>query len=124
MAIRKRVRLKRLTASANDYDLASQYFLDGNEKQMTGRCIPADKFVFIKIAEVCKSLKDMIKFLEKIIKDISEKKQIKDSQIIKELKSDIGKILNDSIILEPNIVGIGVNINQIVRYLGKAFGWQ
>ena len=96
-----------------------KYFLDGNDKQIKGEPIPEDKLIFIKIADVCKSPFDVIKLLEKIFRDISEKKEIKDFKIKKELKGGIGKILNDMIILEPNVAGIGVNINQLFRFLNK-----
>lgn len=51
--------------------------------------------------------------------DIRDIKEIKDFKIKKELKGEIGKILNDTIILEPNIAGVGVNINNILKFLGN-----
>ncbi len=99
--------------------LHPKYFLDGDNKQLTGGKIPADKLIFIEIGKVCESPQDVVKLLEKIFQDIQNKKEIKDFKVKKELKGGIGKILNDTIILEPNIGGIGVNLNNLFRFLGK-----
>lgn len=80
---------------------------------------PVDSIIFLEIGKICKSPQDVIKVIEKIFRDIKEKKKIGDFQVKKELKSGIGKILNDTIILEPNIAGVGVNINNIFNYLSK-----
>jgi hypothetical protein len=96
-----------------------KYFLDGDDKQIKGQPIPEDKLIFLKIGEVCKSPSDVIRLLEKMFKDISEKKEIKDFQIKKRLKGGVGKILNDTIILEPNIAGIGINLNELFRLFKK-----
>jgi hypothetical protein len=96
-----------------------KYFLDGNDKQSTKGKIPEDKLVFIEIGKVCKTPQDVLKLIEKVFQDIKQKKDIKDFQIKKELKGGVGKILNDTIILEPNIAGIGVNINNLFKFLGK-----
>ena len=93
-----------------------KYFLNNDGKVLKGEPIPKDKIVFIKIAEVCKSPSDVIRLIEKIFRDIKDKKEIRDFQVKKELKGGIGRILNDTIILEPNFAGIGININQIFRY--------
>jgi len=96
-----------------------KYFLERNNKQTKNEPIPEDKLIFIKISEVCKNPIDVVKLLEKIFTDIREKKVIENFQVKKELKSGIGKILNDTIILEPNIAGIGVNINKLFRFFKK-----
>jgi len=93
-----------------------KYFLDGNDKQLIGGKIPEDKLMFIEIGKVCKTPQDVLKIIEKVFQDIKDKKEIKDFKVKKELKGGIGKILNDTIILEPNIAGIGVNINNIFKF--------
>ncbi|WP_198555146.1 hypothetical protein [Siphonobacter sp. SORGH_AS_0500] len=82
-----------------------KYFLEEKDNQSIGGKIPEDKLVFIEIAKVCKTPQDVIKLIEKVFKDIKDKKEIKDFKVKKELKGSIGKILNDTIILEPNIAG-------------------
>ena len=96
-----------------------KYFLDGNDKQTYNEKIPEDKLVFIEIGKVCNTPQDVLKLIEKVFQDIKDKKEIKDFKVKKELKGGIGKTLNDTIILEPNIAGIGVNINNIFKFLAK-----
>ena len=33
------------------------------------------------------------------------------------LKGGVGKILNDTLILEPNVGGIGINLNSLFKFL-------
>lgn len=99
--------------------LHPKYFLDGDNKRAIGGKIPEDKLVFIEIGKVCKTPQDVINVIEKIFHDIKEKKEIIDFKIKKELRGGLGKILNDTIILEPNIAGIGININNIFRFLSN-----
>lgn len=60
---------------------------------------------------------DVVALLEKIFQDIRDKKAIKDFKVKKELKGGVGKILNDALILEPNIGGIGINLNNLFKFL-------
>jgi len=92
-----------------------KYFLDKHNGIMLDK-EPNDKIVFLEIGKVCQTPQDVIKLIEKIFKDIKEKKEIKDFQVRKELKGGLGKVLNDTIILEPNIGGIGLNINNLIRF--------
>ncbi|MNU20678.1 hypothetical protein D3C71_89270 [compost metagenome] len=93
------------------------YFLDRNNIEDNDKNIPEDKLVFIEIGKVCKTPQDVLKIIEKVFQDIKDKKEIKDFKVKKELKGGFGKILNDTIILEPNIGGIGININNLFRFL-------
>ena len=91
------------------------YFLNDKTKAE----IPKDKFIFLEIKKICQHPQDVITLLEKIFRDIREKKAIQDFRVKKELKGGIGKILNDTIILEPNIGGIGISLNNIFKFLKR-----
>jgi hypothetical protein len=52
-----------------------------------------------------------------IFQDIREEKAIQDFRVKKELKGGVGKILNDTLILEPNVDGIGINLNSLFKSL-------
>lgn len=95
--------------------LHPKYFLDSKEQE-SGE-IPRDKFIFLELRKICQTPQDVIIILEKIFQDIKEKRAIQDFKIKKELKGGIGKILNDAIILEPNIGGVGINLNSLFRFL-------
>jgi len=96
-----------------------KYFLERDNQESRGEKIPEDKLVFIELGKTCKTPQDVLKLIEKVFKDIKDKKKIEDFQIKKELKGGIGKILNDTIILEPNIAGVGISINNIFKFLSK-----
>lgn len=96
-----------------------KYFLDRDNRQNRGEEVPTDNIIFLEIGKICKTPQDVIKLLEKVFRDIQEKREIKNFQVKKELKSGVGKILNDTIILEPNIAGVGININNLFRFLAK-----
>ncbi|MCJ8209897.1 hypothetical protein MUY27_09265 [Mucilaginibacter sp. RS28] len=96
-----------------------KYFVERNNRETKGEKIPEDRLIFIEIGKVCKTPQDVIRLIEKIFNDIQEKKEIKDFKVKKELRSGIGKILNDTIILEPNLGGVGININSLFRFFSE-----
>ena len=97
--------------------LHPKYFIDRDNKQFKGEKLPKDKFIFLEIRKICQQPQDVVALLEKVFQDIQEKKAISDFKIKRDLKGGIGGILNDSLILEPNIGGIGINLKSIFRYL-------
>ncbi|MFH7018603.1 hypothetical protein [Flavobacterium sp. FlaQc-47] len=93
--------------------LHPKYFLDAHNNQLEGG-IPEDKLIFIELKKVCQTPNDVINIIQKIMIDIKNKKEIKDFKIKAEYKKGIGKKINDCLILEPNIGGLGLNINKII----------
>jgi hypothetical protein len=93
--------------------LHPSYFYNNTEDKKT----PKDKFVFLKIRDICEQPQDVVSLLEKLFNDIKEKKEIKDFQIVKEVKGGIGKVLNDALILEPTIGGIGVDLKKVFNFI-------
>lgn len=73
--------------------------------------------MFLEIRKICQRPQDVVALLEKIFQDIRDKKAIQDFKVKKELKGGVGKILNDALILEPNIGGIGINLNNLFKFL-------
>ena len=94
-------------------------FIDGDNKQIKGKNIPKDNFVFLEIRKICQHPQDVVTLLEKIFQDIKEEKTIKNFKVVKELKGGVGKILNDTLILEPNVGGIGINLNSLFKFLKR-----
>ena len=96
--------------------LHPKYFIDGDNERIKGMDIPKDKFIFLEIRKICQHPQDVVVLLEKIFQDIREKKAIQDFRVKKELKGGVGKILNDTLILEPNVGGIGINLNTLFKF--------
>nr|WP_314754427.1 hypothetical protein [uncultured Prevotella sp.] len=97
--------------------LHPKYFIDGDNKQIKGKNIPKDKFVFLEIRNICQHPHDVVALLEKIFQDIKDGKAIRNFRVAKELKGGVGKILNDTLILEPNVGGIGINLKSLFKFL-------
>lgn len=119
MGVHQRNRSKDLLPALMITTIHPKYFNDRNNREVENESIPEDKIIFLEIGKICKSPQDVIKLLEKVFKDIQNKKEIRDFHVKKELKSGIGKVLNDTIILEPNIAGLGVNLNNLFRFLSN-----
>lgn len=96
-----------------------QYFLYRDKQQSRGEPLPEAEIVFIQLKDTCKNPLDVLKIIEQIFNDIKEKKEIKNFQVSKEQKAGIGGALVDSLILEPNIAGVGVNLNKVFSIFKK-----
>lgn len=88
------------------------YFLERNGQHCIGESIPKDEIILIQLKEICPTPSDVIKVIEQIFADIKEKKNIRDFEIKKRQKAGVGKALTDSLILQPNFMGVGVDIKE------------
>ena len=55
--------------------------------------------------------------IEKVFLDIEAGRDLAEFQVAKEVRKGIGVALVDSVILEPNISGIGFNFNKLWGFL-------
>lgn len=80
-----------------------------------------EAMIFVKIRDVCKAPGDVVVLLEKLFTDIKKHKSIKDFTIAQELRKGEHGAFVDTLILEPNFAGVGINIKKLVSWLaGKA----
>jgi len=77
------------------------------------------KLVLIPLKKMCQTTTDVINVIEKVFNDVKAQKDLDDFRIAKEIKKQPGNALADMIILEPNIAGVGININRIIEYFRK-----
>ncbi len=77
----------------------------------------ADRMLLIPLHKVCQSPMDVVLLIEKIFRDIKEKKALADFEISRELKRGKQGAFADALILEPNIAGVGLNLNYVVNFL-------
>ena len=75
-----------------------------------------DFLVFVKVRDVCKTPSDIVVLLEKLFADIKSEKKIKDFSISKVIKAGESGSLVDTLILEPNISGLGVDVKAITTW--------
>jgi hypothetical protein len=74
------------------------------------------KFILIPLKKFCNTTTDVVQLVERLFNDIIEKKDLNDFRVSKELKKGFGLALVDSLILEPNIAGVGFNFNNMIRF--------
>ena len=99
--------------------LHPSYFVQNANSIQKGHNYPKDKLVLIKLAETCPSPQDVVKLINKIFTDIKNKKELKDFEIIKEQKKGKEEALVDSLLLQPNFFGLGVNFNKIIKFFKR-----
>jgi hypothetical protein len=90
-----------------------QYFLERDNQMTRSGSLPKDEIVFIQLKGICNQPTDVLKIIEQIFTDIKEKKEIKNFQVKKEQKAGVGGALVDSLILEPNLAGVGVDLKKV-----------
>lgn len=94
-----------------------KYFIEANGRKVDSEI--TESIIFLKIRDICKQPSDVVNLIEKIFTDISEKKEIQNFVITRELRASEHGAFVDALILEPNFAGFGVNIKKLVAW-GKS----
>lgn len=94
-----------------------KYFMEADESSPNEEI--KDSLIFLEIREVCKEPSDVIDLIEKIFRDIKEKRKIEDFSIARELRALEHGALVDALILEPNFCGLGINVKKLAAW-GKS----
>jgi hypothetical protein len=77
----------------------------------------SDRLLLIPLQKVCKTPRDVVTLIERLFRDIKEKKTLANFQVVSEMKKGKRGALADALLLEPNIAGVGININSVINYL-------
>jgi hypothetical protein len=75
--------------------------------------------LLIPLRKLCKTEDDVANLINKVIKDLVEKKKLTEFSIGKELKSGIGGALISGAILQPNFAGVGFDLKAFVQKLSN-----
>ncbi|MBN3494747.1 hypothetical protein [Vibrio neptunius] len=75
------------------------------------------KLVLIPLKKFCNSTTEVVSLIEKLFSDIESGKDLSDFKIAKEAKKGIGHALVDSVVLEPNIAGVGFSFNRLIDFI-------
>lgn len=82
----------------------SEIYRESNNSDMKLILIPFKKF--------CKTPTEAIELMQKIFTDIEAKKEISEFSILSKTE---GKGVLDSIILQPNIAGVGIDLKKLIK---------
>lgn len=78
------------------------------------------KLLIFPLKKYCKDNTEVISLIQKIFHNINLGRDLNDFKIMKDKKKGIGGALAHSIILEPNISGIGFSFNKFVDYFRRS----
>ena len=90
-----------------------KYFVERDNQQIRGGPIPENEIVFIQLKGICKQPADVLNIIEQLFADIKERKKLQNFKVKAEQKAGICGALVDSLILEPNFVGVGVDLKKV-----------
>jgi len=75
------------------------------------------KLILFPLKKYCKNTTDVIDLIQKIFSKIKQGEDLDDFAITRRKTKGIGRAFADSIILEPNISGIGFSFNKFINYM-------
>ncbi len=78
-----------------------------------------DNLLLIPLKQVCKTSEEIVEVIQKMFRDIRDKKALTDFEVAKEIKRRNSGVLVDALILQPNFSGVGIDLNYIVNFFRK-----
>lgn len=72
--------------------------------------------IVFPLKKYCKTTTDVAAYVDKIFKNIIEKKSLLDFRVLKKMKRGLGKSVVDGLILEPNIAGVSYDFKPLIQY--------
>ena len=82
-----------------------------------GQALFDDRMVLIPLRGLCKSETDVTNLIEKLFRDIQEKKCLSDFGVYSQVARGDRGALVDAIVLQPNVAGVGLDLKAIGRFL-------
>lgn len=80
-----------------------------------GKGVADDKLILIPLRGVCKDSTEVVALIERIFRDISEKKPLADFAVAKEIKAGNGDAFSDAFILKPALWGMGIDLKELLK---------
>ncbi len=74
-------------------------------------------FIIIPLKILCKNETDVVAIIKTLFQDIESKKDLSQFKVRKELMPGLGRAIVKSVILEPNISGVGFSFNKLKEFL-------
>ncbi|OQA19250.1 MAG: hypothetical protein BWY63_01780 [Chloroflexi bacterium ADurb.Bin360] len=76
-----------------------------------------DRMLLIPLRKACTTSTEVVNLVNKIFSDIKDQKALRDFTVTQEMKRGQRGAVVDALILEPNIGGVGINLNYIINFL-------
>ncbi len=75
------------------------------------------KLILVPLKKFCSTTTEVVGLVEKLFLDIEAGHDLADFKVAKEVQKGIGSAIVDSVILEPNIAGVGFSLKKLGKYL-------
>ncbi|MEZ8107233.1 hypothetical protein [Vibrio cortegadensis] len=72
--------------------------------------------LLIPIKELCTTATEVVTLVEKIFNDIENKKALTEFEVAKEIKAGQSRSIVDTLVLQPNFCGVGVDLKKIAEF--------
>lgn len=72
-----------------------------------------DNLILIPLKKYCKTEIEVISLIQGVFSDVKQGKELSNFKISKELKKGVGNAIVNSVILEPNFGGVGINLKTL-----------
>lgn len=92
-------------------------FYDANVTKNDTYKVTSDKLLLIPLRDVCKTTTEVAVLIDKIFRDIRDKKCLSGFAVAKKVKEGQRGALTDSLILRPTFAGMGVDMKSIAKFL-------
>lgn len=92
--------------------LHPHYFKENNDSLRKSGEIN-DKLLIIPLKQCCKTTSDVVALIQKLFKDIEDKKKLTDFSVQKEIKKNSLRSFAEAFILQPNFAGVGVDLKKL-----------
>lgn len=80
------------------------------------------KLILIPLKKFCKNTSEVTALIQKLFRDIAEKKDLSDFAIARQMKKGIRGALANAIILQPNWNGLGIDLKTLYQFLRNKDG--
>ncbi len=87
--------------------------------KITPNGLADDKMILIPLRATCKDTTDVMSLIERIFRDIADKKPLAGFAIAKEINADTRGAISDAIILKPTLWGVGLDLKEVWHALKK-----
>lgn len=75
--------------------------------------IADERLIIIPLKDFCKDTTEVATLIERVFKDISEKKTLINFTISKEIRASSDGSISDAFILKPSLYGVGVDLKEL-----------
>ena len=94
---------------------SNNYFATEKKKNLDVANNEDMQMILIPFKENCSNEKEVIDIINHIFLDIEHGTELTDFSIVKRNKKNVGRAIVNSVILQPNISGIGVDIKKLLK---------